>query len=167
MLSLNANEHAWRERMTMTVRSLIWRAVPLAALLLVAAQPAQAQIVALVNGEPITALDIAQRTKLIQLSTQKTPTRQEVLDELIDDKLKVHIGKRYISEVPKREIESAYTNIARRAGMIVRAVRQNDHGKRSERRSAEGAHPCRFRLVADHSRQVPSRACRSARRKSP
>ena len=91
--------------------------MPLAALLLVAAGPAQAQIVALVNGEAITALDIAQRTKLIQLSTQKTPTRQEVLDELIDDKVKVHIGKRYISEVPKREIEGTFANIARRAGM--------------------------------------------------
>ena len=78
---------------------------------------AQAQIVALVNGDAITALDVAQRTKLIQLSTQKTPTRQEVLDELIEDRLKVQIAKRYISEVPKREIESAFANIARRAGM--------------------------------------------------
>ena len=40
-----------------------------------------------------------------------------MLDELIDDKLKVQIAKRYIAEVPKREIESAYANIARRAGM--------------------------------------------------
>src|SRR5262249_41085730 len=78
---------------------------------------AQAQIVALVNGDPITALDVARRTKLIQLSTQKTPTRQEVLDELIEDKLKVHLGKRYISEVPQREIEGAFATIARRAGM--------------------------------------------------
>ena len=34
---------------------------------------AHAQVAALVNGEPITALDIAQRTKLVQLSTQKRP----------------------------------------------------------------------------------------------
>jgi len=78
---------------------------------------AHAQIAALVNGDPITALDIARRTKLIQLSTQKSPTRQEVLDELIDDKLKVQLGKRYIAEVPKREIENAFSAIARRAGM--------------------------------------------------
>jgi peptidyl-prolyl cis-trans isomerase SurA len=78
---------------------------------------AHAQIVALVNGDPITALDIAQRTRLIQLSTQKSPPRQEVLDELIDDKLKLHVAKRYITEVPKREIESTYANIARRSGM--------------------------------------------------
>jgi peptidyl-prolyl cis-trans isomerase SurA len=94
------------------------RALALAAFMLVAIQSAaHAQIVALVNGDPITALDVARRTKLIQLSTQKSPTRQEVLDELIDDKLKVHLGKRYIADVPKREIESAFASIARRAGM--------------------------------------------------
>lgn len=89
-----------------------------AALVLLAHQPqARAQIVALVGGEPITAVDIAQRTRLIQLSTQKTPGRQEVLDELIDDRLKVQLSKRYIADVPKREIDSAYASIARRAGM--------------------------------------------------
>ena len=85
--------------------------------LLMAQGAAQAQIVALVNGDPITALDVAQRTRLIQLSTQKTPSRKEVIEELIEDRLKVHLGKRYISDVPKREIETAYTAIARRAGL--------------------------------------------------
>lgn len=80
---------------------------------------ARAQVVAVVGGEPITEVDIAQRTRLIHLSTQKVPPRQEVLDELIDDKLKVQLSKRYIAEVPKREIESAYANIARRAGVSV------------------------------------------------
>lgn len=95
-----------------------WCALIVAAFALLAIpSAARAQIVALVNGDPITALDVARRTKLIQLSTQKNPSRQEVLDELIDDKLKVHIGKRYIAEVPKREIESAFASIARRAGM--------------------------------------------------
>ena len=79
--------------------------------------PARAQIVAIVNGEPITATDIAHRSKLIQLSTRKAPARQEVLDELIDDHLKVQLSKRFIAEVPKREIETAYAAIARRAGM--------------------------------------------------
>ena len=94
-------------------------ALAAAAVILLATQPAaRAQvIVAVVGGEPITAVDIAQRTKLIQLSTQKIPPRQEVLDELIDDKLKVQLSKRYIAEVPKREIENAYASIARRTGM--------------------------------------------------
>lgn len=112
-MSLNANKHSNGTRMK-TAAALIWGAL---GVLLIGAAPAQAQIVAMVNGEAITALDLAQRTKLIQVSTQKTPSRQEVLDELIDDKLKVGIAKRYVADVPKREIESAYASIARRAGM--------------------------------------------------
>jgi peptidyl-prolyl cis-trans isomerase SurA len=86
-------------------------------ILLAVQSAAHAQIVALVNGDPVTAFDVAARSKLIQLSTQKAPSRQEVLDELIDDRLKVQIAKRYIAEVPKREIETTYATIARRAGM--------------------------------------------------
>jgi peptidyl-prolyl cis-trans isomerase SurA len=87
------------------------------ALLCAAHLPARAQIVAVVNGEPITATDVAQRTKLIQLSTHKAPGRQEVMDELIEDKLKVQLSKRYVAEIPKREIEGAFVSIARRAGL--------------------------------------------------
>lgn len=78
---------------------------------------AHAQVVAIVNGEPITALDLAQRTRLIQLSTRKTPSRQEALDELIDDKLKLNIAKRYTVDIPNREVDAAYANIARRSGL--------------------------------------------------
>lgn len=92
-------------------------ALAIAGTILAGAPPAHAQVVAIVGGEPITEVDITQRTRLIELSTQKKPTRQEVLDELIDDKLKVQLSKRYIAEVPKREIENAYANMARRAGM--------------------------------------------------
>jgi peptidyl-prolyl cis-trans isomerase SurA len=123
-LIANRNRNFEAGRIRKMVPAVQWSArraaVPsiLAAFVLLAAQSAaQAQIVALVNGDPITALDITHRTKLLQLSTQKVPSRQEVLDELIDDKLKVHIGKRYIAEVPKREIESSFASIARRAGM--------------------------------------------------
>ena len=84
---------------------------------LLSAPPAQAQVVAIVGGEPITEVDIQQRTRLIELSTQKKPPRQEALDDLIDDKLKVQLSKRYIAEVPKRDIETAFANMARRAGM--------------------------------------------------
>src|SRR3954470_14043765 len=97
------------------------RALPLAvvaiAAMLATGLPARAQVVAIVGGEPITEVDIQQRTRLIELSTQKKPPRQEVLDELIDDKLKVQLSKRYIADVPKREIETAYANMARRTGM--------------------------------------------------
>lgn len=102
---------------TASVRGVIATLMVAGAMFFANQSCARAQVVAVVNGEPITAVDIAQRTRLIQLSTQKSPPRQEVLDELIDDKLKVQLSKRYIADVPKREIENAYANIARRAGM--------------------------------------------------
>ena len=37
---------------------------------------ADAQAVAIVNGDPITHFDVEQRAKLIQLSTHKTPAAQ-------------------------------------------------------------------------------------------
>ena len=152
MLSLNANKHGNGRRMK-TAAALILRGDRRARSS--RRQPAQAQIVAMVNGDAITALDVAQRTKLVQISTQKTPTRQEVLDELIEDKLKVQLAKRYISEVPKREIESAFANIARRAGMTPDQFAKMVAARRGQRRVAEGAHPCRLRVDADHPRQVP------------
>jgi peptidyl-prolyl cis-trans isomerase SurA len=73
------------------------------------------QIVVIVNGEPITALDIEQRSKLTQLSTQsKAPTRQEVLDELINEKLKVREAKKFGLEISSSEIDSAYATMAGR-----------------------------------------------------
>src|SRR5690349_15177650 len=66
----------------------------LGVVVLVASQDgARAQVVAVVNGEPITQLDIQHRTRLQQMSGQKVPSQKEVLDELIDDKLKVHLAK--------------------------------------------------------------------------
>ncbi len=88
------------------------------ALALVAAglsRPALAQQVAvIVNGSPITTYDIEQRTKFNTLSTHKTPTRQEVIEELIDEKLKVQIGERYKLEVSDADVDSAYANMSRR-----------------------------------------------------
>jgi peptidyl-prolyl cis-trans isomerase SurA len=72
-------------------------------------------VLVFVNGEPITALDVDQRIKLIEVSTHKTPSRQEALDELIDEKLKVQIGKRYGLDIPDKDIESSFNTMARRA----------------------------------------------------
>jgi peptidyl-prolyl cis-trans isomerase SurA len=88
-----------------------------AAMLLADGPPAHAQVVALVNGEPITAHDVAQRIRLIELSARKKVSNKEALDELIDDKLKIQVSKRFITEVPKREIDAALNGIARRAGL--------------------------------------------------
>lgn len=74
-------------------------------------------VAAMVNGEPITQLDIANRIRLEELSNHKAPTHQEALQALIEDKLKVDIAKRYLLEISDKEVEGAFTTIARRAGM--------------------------------------------------
>jgi len=74
------------------------------------------QVAATVNGDIITTLDVAQRIKLTELSTHKTPSRQEALDELIDEKLKLQIAKRYIVEITDKDVNLAFDGIARRAG---------------------------------------------------
>jgi len=93
-------------------------AVVAVAAALLAATPAQAQhVIVLVNGDPITAFDIEQRSKLIQLTANKTPSRQEVVDELIEEKLKLQLLKRFTIEGMDLEVDSAYANMARRARM--------------------------------------------------
>jgi peptidyl-prolyl cis-trans isomerase SurA len=75
----------------------------------------QAQMVAvIVNGEPVTHFDIEQRSKLHQISTRKTPPRQEVLDELIVEKLKIQLLRRYNIAGIDKDVENAFTNMARR-----------------------------------------------------
>jgi peptidyl-prolyl cis-trans isomerase SurA len=86
-----------------------------ATLLLCAGSPARAQSVAvMVNGEPITNYDIEQRIKLTQLSTQKAPSRQEVLDELINEKVKIKEGKKYSVDPAASEVDGAYQNMGSR-----------------------------------------------------
>jgi peptidyl-prolyl cis-trans isomerase SurA len=86
-----------------------------AALAVAVAVPAGAfaQVVVIANGSPITAYDIEQRTKLITTSTHKAPTRQEVIQDLIDDRLKITKAKSYGFEVPDAEVDQAFANMAK------------------------------------------------------
>src|SRR5262245_32515478 len=56
---------------------------------------AQNNVIMLVNGDPITTFDLEQRTRFLQLANNKPPTRPEVLEELIDEKLKLQLVKRF------------------------------------------------------------------------
>jgi peptidyl-prolyl cis-trans isomerase SurA len=90
-------------------------AMVLAAAILLPTGAARAQqVVVIVNGEPITALDIEQRSKLNGLSTQKPVVRQEVIDQLIDEKLKVREAKRFGLEASDSEVDGAYANMGNR-----------------------------------------------------
>ncbi len=75
---------------------------------------AVAQVMVVVNGSPITAYDIEQRTKLIATSTHKTPSRQEVINELIDDRVKIAKAKSYGLEVSDKEVDQAFSGMAQR-----------------------------------------------------
>jgi len=91
-----------------------WMAAGLLAAALLLPAAASAQVVVIANGSPITELDIAQRSKLIAESTHKTPARQEVIDELINDRIKLSKAKSYGFEVPDKEIDEAYQTMATR-----------------------------------------------------
>ena len=75
---------------------------------------AGAQTVVIVNGDPVTQFDVEQRSKLIQLSTHKAPTRNEVVEELINEKLKIQLLKRFSIDGIDKDVDNAYANMARR-----------------------------------------------------
>jgi len=75
---------------------------------------AQAQVVVIANGSPITEYDIQQRTKLVAISTHKPPTRQEIINDLIDDRLKISRAKVYGLEVADAEVNDAFNGMATR-----------------------------------------------------
>lgn len=79
----------------------------------------QAQVVVVANGSPITELDIQQRTKLMASSNNKTPPRQEVIIELIDDRLKIAKAKTYGMEISDSEVEGAFEKLAQRQRVSV------------------------------------------------
>ena len=94
-------------------------AVILAALAMFTASPeARAQqVVAFVNGQPITTLDVEHRGKFLQLATKKPVTRKEALDSLIDEILEITEAKRFSIDVPDSEVENSYKNVARHMGI--------------------------------------------------
>lgn len=75
------------------------------------------QVAVIVNGEPITTYDIDQRSRLVTLTTHKTLPRQETIEDLINDKIKVQAGKRYKLEMTDQDIDSSYANMAQRMRM--------------------------------------------------
>jgi peptidyl-prolyl cis-trans isomerase SurA len=60
----------------------------------------------------------------MQLTTHKTPPRQDVLDELINERLKVREGKRFGLDVPTSEVDAAFGNMASRMRMTAEQLVQ-------------------------------------------
>jgi len=87
-----------------------------AALLLIGCgSPLHAQTVAvMVNGEPITNYDIEQRSKLTFLTTHKPADRQQVINELIDEKVKIKEGKKFGVDPSISDIDQSYAAMSSR-----------------------------------------------------
>jgi peptidyl-prolyl cis-trans isomerase SurA len=67
-----------------------------------------------VNGEPITAIDVAQRMKLLQISGNKSATRKEALDDLIDEILKLETANRYRMDITDAQVDATLGTMAGR-----------------------------------------------------
>jgi peptidyl-prolyl cis-trans isomerase SurA len=74
------------------------------------------EVVAVVDGEPITALDVEQRSKFIQMSSQKAPARKDVVDTLVDEILEIREAKKFSIDVPNSEVDNAFANVGNRMG---------------------------------------------------
>ena len=72
------------------------------------------QVVVMVNGEPITAYDIEQRSKLISLSSHKPADRQQVINELIDEKVKIREGKKFAIDPSAADIDQSFAQMSSR-----------------------------------------------------
>jgi len=100
---------------TRRLRLLLAGCVAGCALAAVTAGGAQAQTVAvMVNGEPITDLDIEARVKFDFLSSHKQPSRQEVINELIEEKLKIKEAKKFGVDPSASDINESFGQMAQR-----------------------------------------------------
>jgi peptidyl-prolyl cis-trans isomerase SurA len=84
--------------------------------------PARAQVAVMVNGEPITNFDIEQRSKLLMLSTHKQPDRKDVINELIDEKVKLREGKKFSIDPSPSDVDQSYSAMAGRMRITADAL---------------------------------------------
>ena len=87
--------------------------------------PARAQqIVLLVNGSPITDLDIAHREKFLEMSNHKKASRQEAINSLVDETLELKEAARYSLEASDADVQSSYDSIAENMGVDAQKLTQ-------------------------------------------
>jgi peptidyl-prolyl cis-trans isomerase SurA len=95
--------------------SLLILGCAVALLLIGGGSPSHAQTVAvMVNGDPITNYDIEQRSKLSFLTTHKPADRQQVINELIDEKVKIKEGKKFGVDPSASDIDQSYQAMSTR-----------------------------------------------------
>lgn len=70
----------------------------------------------MVAGQPITSNDVNQRIKLHQLIERKAPSNKEVLEELIDERIKIQQAARFTITVDDDEVDRMFASVAERSG---------------------------------------------------
>src|SRR3979411_36351 len=107
--------------MIMTTTTILNRLSPLilgcatALILMGCGSPLHAQTVAvMVNGEPITNYDVDQRSKLNFMTTHKAAARQQVVDELIDEKVKIKEGKKFGVDPTASDVDQSFAAMSTR-----------------------------------------------------
>jgi peptidyl-prolyl cis-trans isomerase SurA len=91
--------------------------------------PLHAQVAVMVNGEPITNYDIEQRIRLDVLSTHKRPSRKDVIQTLIDEKIKIKEGKKYGVNPTGADIDSAFAKMGERMHLSPEQLAKTLEGK--------------------------------------
>jgi peptidyl-prolyl cis-trans isomerase SurA len=72
------------------------------------------QVVALVNGDPITALDVVHRMRLSELMSHKSQSRQDALEELINERIKLQQTSNMKIDITDAQIDKVIAGMAQR-----------------------------------------------------
>lgn len=102
-------------------------AAALAVTVATAATPLRAQegqVIVIVNGLPITSFDIPQRQRLLQIREGRAHSREQALDDLINDRIKFSEARRFKVEASEQQVNAAYAQVAQRSGIDPRGFDQ-------------------------------------------
>ncbi|MCL2713726.1 MAG: peptidylprolyl isomerase [Alphaproteobacteria bacterium] len=89
------------------------------------ATPAAAQnVVLMVNGEPVTNMDIDQMIKYGARLEQKSYSRQDAINQIIDDKVKIKEGKKYGIDLTFSNVEELYGDWASQRSLTAEQANQ-------------------------------------------
>ena len=73
---------------------------------------ASAQVAAIVDGQPITELDIQQRAKFHEMATHKNPNRQDIIDELGNEIQEIWQAEHHAIAPSDAEVSEAFAQVA-------------------------------------------------------
>jgi len=135
MLDALATRRSWSFATVMLIGSVL-------------AGPAFAQqVVRGIDGEFITEREIEQRSNLTRLSKGKTHSREEVITELRNEKLRVREAEKFGLEVTNSEVDELYANLASRMRLTAEQLTQQ------LARSGVDVDTLKHRIRADIARQ--------------